>query len=204
MITHGGHLAARAWTAAVTAVGTTTLGLILLSVALSLLIWVFGAVYARFTQRGSTGARKTFGQLLASSASNAFITLVALGFIVLLTWCVFVVRTIYFDHMNLARVHAADMKFRDELQRDIEFHRHSESEVSGAAGRVPAHDMASVRKQCEVEWRSACARALTAAESPEIWALGDTADGFVPPPAFNPAAGCTPRTARFCPSAPPR
>ena len=127
MITHGGHLAARAWTAAVTAVGTTTLGLILLSVALSLLIWVFGAVYARFTQRGSTGARKTFGQLLASSASNAFITLVALGSIVLLTWCVFVVRTIYFDHMNLARVHAADLELRDELQRDLEFHRHNVS-----------------------------------------------------------------------------
>lgn len=127
MITHGGHLAARAWTAAVAAVGTTTLGLILLSVALSLLIWVFSAVYARITQRGSTGARKTFGQLLASSASNAFIALVALGSIVLLTWCVFVVRSIYFDHMNLARVHAADLKVRDELQRDLEFHRHNVS-----------------------------------------------------------------------------
>lgn len=127
MFTHGGHLAARAWTAAVTAVGTTTLGLVLLSVTLSLLIWVFGALYARFTQRGSGGARKTFGQLLASSASNAFITLVALGSVVLVTWCVFVVQTIYLDHMNLARVHAADLKLRDELERDLEFHRHNVS-----------------------------------------------------------------------------
>ncbi len=108
-----------------TAVGTTTLGLVLLSVALSLLIWIFGALYARFIQRGSGGARKTFGYLLASSASNAFITLIALGSIVFLTWCVFVVRTIYFDHMNLAHVHAADLKLRDELQRDLEFHRHN-------------------------------------------------------------------------------
>ena len=124
MIIHGWHLAARAWAAAVMAVGTTTLGLILLSVALSLLIWFFGALYTRLTQRGGD-ARKSLGKLLALSASNAFITLAALAAIVLLTWCVFVVRTIYSDHMSLVAQHAADMKVRDELQRDLEFHRHN-------------------------------------------------------------------------------
>jgi hypothetical protein len=115
MVSHGSHLAARAWTATLGAFGTTTLGLILLSVVLLLLSWVFIALYTRFTQRGSRGARETLGQLLTSSASKVFITLVALASIVLLTWCFYVVRTIYFDHMNLVRVHAADLKIRDEL-----------------------------------------------------------------------------------------
>ena len=121
MIIHGWHLLARAWIAAVTAVGTTTLGLVLLSVALSLLIWFLTALYTRLTQRRDGGARKTLGQLLALSASNALITLAALASIVFLTWCVFVVRTIYTDHMSLVDQHAADAKVRDKLQRDLEF-----------------------------------------------------------------------------------
>ena len=91
------------------AVGTTTLGLVLLSFALSILIWFLGAVYARFTQRWSGNARKTFSRILASSASSAFITLSALASIVVLTWGGFIVRTIYFDHMNFVRLHAGDL-----------------------------------------------------------------------------------------------
>jgi hypothetical protein len=127
MLVHAGHLLARAWAAAMSAVGTTTLGLILLSVAVSVITWLLGALYAWLRQRNTTGGRRTFGHLFASTASSSFVTLAALGLIVLVTWSVFVIRTIYFDHIDLVRIHAADLKGVERLQRDLEFHRHNVS-----------------------------------------------------------------------------
>ena len=80
--------------------GTTTLGFILWTIAVSLLVWIFGVLYNWRKQQRSATARSNLFQLFASSVSTPLITLAAIAVVTLGTWTVFVVRTIYFDHMD--------------------------------------------------------------------------------------------------------
>lgn len=107
--------------------GTTTLGFILWTIAVSLLVWIFGVLYNWRKQQRSATARSNLFQLFASSVSTPLITLAAIAVVTLGTWTVFVVRTIYFDHMDLARAHAADLQRNAQLGHVLEFHRHSVS-----------------------------------------------------------------------------
>jgi hypothetical protein len=99
--------------------GTTTLGFIVWTLAVSLLGWLFGLLYSWWKQRRPAIERRSFRQLIASSISTPLATLSAIAAITIVTWAVFVARTVYFDHMGLANAHASELQRNAQLMASI-------------------------------------------------------------------------------------
>ncbi len=121
---HLWSLLCRSWGNLLAAMGTTTLGLVILTVVLFALVWGLSVYlgWRKYRQAGGTHALK-------SAVDDQILSLQAwgIGFLGLLAVCyaVFIVRTIYIDHQNLVSRIEALRSQNVQIAQELDIHTHS-------------------------------------------------------------------------------
>jgi len=94
------NLLSRSWDAMIRATGTTTLGFVVWTILIAAVGWVATIVTKWFElKRNKTSF--PFRSAMRDSAWAGVFAATGIGFLVLVAFCVFVVRTVYDDHESL-------------------------------------------------------------------------------------------------------
>ena len=108
----------------VKATGTTTLGFIVWTVALSAIGWI-ASVAAKWYALRKTSTSQPFSQTLRGSIlAGEFLAVGMIG-LVLISCAVFLVLTVYNDHQSLVNATNLLFKKRTDLAKELEIRKHS-------------------------------------------------------------------------------
>jgi hypothetical protein len=127
MFVHFLHLAARSWLALMSATSTNTLGFLVWSLLVVVLGWFITALSAWSNLRKQEGGWGAIAPALRTSLKGGGVGVSIIVALAVVMWAIFLVRTVYDDHMQLIAQRASDLRRTTQLERDLQVHRHSVS-----------------------------------------------------------------------------
>src|ERR1700680_3219604 len=124
MWTHFVNLLGHTWNAMVRATGTTTLGFIVWTLAITAVGWVV-TVVTNWLELGRAKTVSPFQQAIASSRLPGIILAVAVFGLVFVVYSVFLVQTVYRDHQSLVARNRELADSNNSLSVDLNWRRHN-------------------------------------------------------------------------------
>jgi hypothetical protein len=123
-ISHLVNLLLRSWKATTDGYGTTTLGFILWVVLFTVLLWFAGLLGTWITLRRRNPAT-SFKEVFRDSLMTGLFSVGCILAIAVVSYSVFLLRTIYQDHQALVAANAACAKTNIEVKQQLEMRRHN-------------------------------------------------------------------------------
>jgi len=127
MFVHFLNLAARSWFALMSATSTNTLGFLVWSLLVAVLGWFIAAIIEWNNFRKQEGGWRAVAPALKTSLKSGGVGVSIIVALAVVMWAIFIVRTIYDDHMQLVADRASNLRYVAELERDLQAHRHNVS-----------------------------------------------------------------------------
>jgi hypothetical protein len=97
---HFSHLLQRSWETLVSATGTTTLGFVLWTLAITAISWIAAVAGTWVQLKRAKQSIHPWREALSSSVWTGLFLVVGISVLVTVAYGVFVVRTVYTDHLN--------------------------------------------------------------------------------------------------------
>jgi hypothetical protein len=124
MVSYLVSLLFRSWNTTTTGYGTTTLGFILWVVLFTVSLWFAGVLGTWITLRRKK-ISTTIKEVLRDSLMTGVFSVVCIVAIAVVSYSVFLLRTIYSDHQGLVNRVAVLEKTNAAVQRDLELRKHT-------------------------------------------------------------------------------
>jgi hypothetical protein len=121
---HFVNLLARSWDTLVNKTSNNTLGFLLWTAALTVVLWLATVASKAYKRRQDGVANAVVGAFRDSGVEGAFIVAGMIA-LVIIAWGIAIIPTIFNDHMDMAARNKALAKDNSDLLMRLEVHRHS-------------------------------------------------------------------------------